>query len=225
MPPTIYVLRDPRCGRVRYIGKANNLADRLRRHEAESVGGAAQYYKARWLRELMSSGWRAIIAPLFVVPDGMRWQHAETFFIASARALGIPLTNVTPGGEGLTAVDRDTQARRLATFRVTVSTPEYRAKQSATMRAKFTEPGYREKASASQRRKWANPETRAKMLAKKADPEWRQSQAARQRQIWADPAYRENAIAASRSPERRARASEAARVAHARMRAAKGAQS
>jgi len=164
MQAIIYTLRDPRDGTVRYIGKAKNLADRMRSHQREAAS-AAKYHKARWLRTLGAAGLAPTIDPLFYVPHGMNWQDAERFFIASARAFGFSLTNGTSGGEGWHDLSPESIARMREAQRIALANPEFRARQSEMMRSKYADPAYRARAREAQRLKWAKPDVRAKLMA------------------------------------------------------------
>lgn len=99
-PATIYALVDPRDGAVRYVGKAENVAQRLRLHLSEARKPTSQTHKSRWLRALMSADLRPIIRAL-EVPAGQSWVEAERRHIGEQKALGAVLLNLTEGGEGL----------------------------------------------------------------------------------------------------------------------------
>ena len=106
----IYSLFCPVRGRIRYIGKTNNLQRRWQLHLAD-VGARDTSYRARWLSKLKRDGHRPSMEVLFAVPDDMSWKTAEQFFIASARYFDFPLTNATGGGEGLTAITPELRRR------------------------------------------------------------------------------------------------------------------
>lgn len=92
----IYALRDPRDGRVRYIGKANSAADRLRSHLRDSRRRDTPVY--RWIRKLLAAGHAPLVEVIWRVPaDG--WQEHERNAIAFAVERGHKLLNVAPGGD------------------------------------------------------------------------------------------------------------------------------
>lgn len=93
----IYVLRDPRDGGVRYVGKTTDPKRRVRRHVAESVGRS--FRNARWIQSLTRLG----LAPeLEVIESGTGDGHAaaEQSWIEAYRARGANLTNTARGGIG-----------------------------------------------------------------------------------------------------------------------------
>lgn len=91
----IYGLIDPRTEEVRYIGKSNDPQERLRQHmKCRTVD---QTYKAKWLRQLKSSG----IAPILIILEQCEeetWEACEISWIAFGRQRGWPLTNTCDGG-------------------------------------------------------------------------------------------------------------------------------
>lgn len=92
--PDIYVLRDPRTGVVRYVGKADDPGVRLRGHLRYPDGRA----KAAWVAELAAVG----MAPVMQVVERAvtDWEQRERRWIKRLRDRGIPLTNATRGGSG-----------------------------------------------------------------------------------------------------------------------------
>jgi hypothetical protein len=96
----IYALHDPAClgGRIRYVGTADNVVKRFIKH----LGGARngeKSHKANWIRSLFAQDLEPIVKTLMQVPFLVR-QKYERAYIQIFRALGIPLTNLTDGGEG-----------------------------------------------------------------------------------------------------------------------------
>jgi hypothetical protein len=89
----IYGLCDPATMELRYVGKARDLAARLRSHRWERQGGDTR--KARWMRTL--DGEPVAVVLETVTED--QWESAERRWIADLRSAGARLTNVAPGGE------------------------------------------------------------------------------------------------------------------------------
>lgn len=94
----IYALFDPRDGSLRYVGKALNVAERLREHlkEASKSGGS---HRRHWLRSLIAQD----LKPQAVVLESVTtdtWSERERWHIAHLRRLGFRLVNATDGGEG-----------------------------------------------------------------------------------------------------------------------------
>lgn len=94
----IYALCDPRTGEIRYIGKADNAAKRLKRHIMDARRRKTPVYS--WFKSLADHG----LKPTVVVLRKVRrdeWQQAERDEIAAARASGLRLLNVSAGGEDI----------------------------------------------------------------------------------------------------------------------------
>jgi hypothetical protein len=90
----IYALVDPRDPLVaRYIGKADNPADRLNRHCREARLHSRPIHC--WIRKLGREGIRPIMHVLQATGD---WESAERAMIAEAKENGAPLLNVAIGG-------------------------------------------------------------------------------------------------------------------------------
>lgn len=89
----IYALIDPRDGAIRYIGKANDSAKRLKSHIRDARRRRTPVYD--WLNKLMAMG----LAPSVVILETCEdWIEAEKRHIAQARAQGMRLLNVAEGG-------------------------------------------------------------------------------------------------------------------------------
>lgn len=91
----IYGLVDPRDGRVRYIGKANDTRKRLAGHLRDARRRSTPVYA--WVRKLGALGLKPEARVLERV-EGDGWKDAERRLIAEHRALG-PLLNVADGGD------------------------------------------------------------------------------------------------------------------------------
>lgn len=171
MMVTIYALTDPN-GDVRYVGKTSKVVEyRLVSHYQEAK--VEKYYKARWLKKLLSKGLKPGHIVLEVV-DESEANGAEIKWIAHFRALGgRRLTNGTLGGEG------------------GKMTPEVRAKWKATMRKKYeTEPGpYTGKKHSNESKDKMS--TAAKKRWKRGDGLSREHQSKASKARWAKPDSRE----------------------------------
>ena len=95
----IYVLSDPLTGIIRYVGKANDPFDRFRRHQWV-LSCEHRLPKTRWVNKLRKQGMRPHMDILDEVPIS-EWQFWETEYIRVFRMLGLPLLNVTEGGDGV----------------------------------------------------------------------------------------------------------------------------
>ena len=91
----IYALSDPRTGEIRYIGKANDSAARLKDHLREKRLRTPLY---AWIAKLRREG----VTPAMDVQcicDTEVWQEHERAVIAQGRADGLRLLNVADGGD------------------------------------------------------------------------------------------------------------------------------
>jgi hypothetical protein len=91
----IYVLIDPRDSAPKYIGKADDLKERLRKHLGEKTGTK----KTNWLRLLFKMGLKPTIEEIDCV-DKNEWQFWERHYISLYRSWGFDLKNGTDGGDG-----------------------------------------------------------------------------------------------------------------------------
>jgi hypothetical protein len=89
----IYALRCPHTGEVRYIGKANDPATRLRTHMADK---RYRTPRGQWIRKLIAEGFVPVLEVLEWVPAA-EWEAAERRLIAEYRLRG-SLLNLADGG-------------------------------------------------------------------------------------------------------------------------------
>lgn len=89
----IYGLVDPRCGTVRYIGKANDIQGRLQKHISESR--TLNRPVNCWVKKLLSLGLKPQVVLLEAADD---WVEAERRLIAEYRLKG-RLLNLADGGD------------------------------------------------------------------------------------------------------------------------------
>lgn len=91
----IYGLNDPQTGKCRYVGKTSRPAIRLTEH----LNHRGRTYRDGWIQNLNSVGLRPTLEILDMVPlnQGDFWERE---YIKVFRALGMPLTNLTDGGDG-----------------------------------------------------------------------------------------------------------------------------
>jgi hypothetical protein len=94
----IYVLLDPRCGRVRYVGVTQNTKRRLRVHISTSKRGLKLANRGRWILGLLTRGLSPVMCVLESVAND--WAAAEKSWIAHFERVGCKLVNSTGGGEG-----------------------------------------------------------------------------------------------------------------------------
>jgi hypothetical protein len=151
---TVYTIKDPRTGAIRYVGwTSKSLARRLNTHIQEAISKRARSYRAKWLLSLLSIGIRPVIEAI-EHGNGDGWAEAERRWIAKFRADGARLVNATDGGEGTPGMRVSEKAKRMTAERTRgkARPPEVIAKWHAAARAanlgrKFT-PEHRAKISA-----------------------------------------------------------------------------
>ncbi len=97
---TVYTLKDPRTGTIRYVGwTVKSLARRLNIHIQDAVSKPARSHRAKWILSLLSIGIRPVIDAI-EQGQGDGWAQAEKRWIAKFRAEGARLVNGTDGGDG-----------------------------------------------------------------------------------------------------------------------------
>ena len=91
----IYGLRCPETNRIRYIGKANDSAKRLKTH----LSGAKNHNTpvCNWISKLVANGLTPIVVVIHKCDDDM-WEAYERAAISIARELIPDLLNIADGG-------------------------------------------------------------------------------------------------------------------------------
>lgn len=110
----IYGLCDPRDGRVRYVGKADNPQARMKGH----FNDKRNCHRVHWIQSLVEKGLKPALVIIQKVAKE-EWQEWERYWISLYAEAGYELTNGTGGGDG---VDSNVGRKR---------TPEHTAKMSA----------------------------------------------------------------------------------------------
>ena len=105
---TIYALKDPRSGEVRYVGKTINPTVRLQSHIYEAKKGSASH-KAYWMRQLLKLGMKPEVTVLEMCEE-TAWQERERHWITQFDNL----TNLTTGGDGVDAPRNATWRQRMS---------------------------------------------------------------------------------------------------------------
>lgn len=164
----IYSLTDPRDGRVRYVGKANDIKRRMYDHVYAALHSSKRNYRTNWIRALVECGQ---MPQLCILEEGEgAWAEAEKKWIKTFRDAGYELVNATDGGEGTDGriCLPETRAKISASkkgCKPPPCTPEIRAKISAAHKGVPLSPEHCAKMSAANKGKYPSPETRAKMSA------------------------------------------------------------
>ena len=93
----IYVLKDGN-GKIRYVGYTKvSLQKRLEWHIRDAAYYKHTYYRARWLRKLLSNN---IIPVIELIEDGLTEESAKKKEIEYIKFFGPGLVNRTIGGDG-----------------------------------------------------------------------------------------------------------------------------
>ncbi|WP_080421237.1 GIY-YIG nuclease family protein [Burkholderia ubonensis] len=176
----IYVLRDPRTGAVRYVGKTvQTLARRLSAHMLRSA--AKRTHRDCWIAGLMAAGFEPVIE--CIATAGADWAEREQFWIAHYRAAGCDLTNQTDGGEGSPGIEvSETQRRGMSQRQSMRMTSEYRRHLSEKVKSGWTPE--RRAAFAAKMAARQTPEERARRSELANTPEMLARQRAKQAEVW-----------------------------------------
>ena len=162
MVKTIYILRHPESGSIRYVGATvTPLSQRLSVHIAMAHKNTSKC--AAWIRSLLARGLKPLIAGVHTT---MYWQEAERETILQYRALGYRLLNMTAGGLGVLGCKPSsaTRAKRSATLKARYANdPVQMAARQELMRNAARSPAARAAASARMRAVWADPKRAADM--------------------------------------------------------------
>lgn len=84
---------------IRYIGKTNNIKNRLYRHLSK-YSLKENTYKNNWIKSELLKGNYIIIKELYIINENDNWEEEEIKWIDKYKKLGYNLTNGTKGGEG-----------------------------------------------------------------------------------------------------------------------------
>jgi len=92
----IYGLKDPRDGKIYYVGKSNNPKYRLYQHVQDK---SINQLKISWIENLLNDG----LEPELVILQEVKieeWPECEIEWIEKGLSEGWPLTNINQGGIG-----------------------------------------------------------------------------------------------------------------------------
>lgn len=159
---TIYALKDPQTGNIRYVGATCNLAKRylLHLHAAPKITTKC----AEWVRELKACGMRPVVE--VIIPCSMDWQADEQAAISRLRDEGFDLLNQTRGGLGCYDLlpSKTTRQKRSATLKARYAGDiEQMERRREIMRQAARSPAAREAASTRMADIWADPSKAAAM--------------------------------------------------------------
>jgi hypothetical protein len=206
MADYIYGLVCPVAGVIRYIGKSDDPDRRFKFHLSYAPKGTS--HKDRWIAKLGRQGLVLSMVVIREVAEGEDWAEVEREEIAKGWAAGLPLTNMTLGGDGAFLNKAGREAKLAA-----MGKPETRTRMSVSARARWSDP----EKGAKGRAENGSPERCRKVsegARRRATPEYRAMMAERSRAAWADPDKRAK-IVAGMTPEVRAKVSAASKEAWA----------
>lgn len=176
MSGVIYLLKCPKSGAVRYVGKAKDAKARYRQHMYDARVGTKSH-KCNWIRSLLVAGLRPTLEIDLVIGDSEDWKQREIERVAHYRAAGCDLTNSTNGGDEPGELTEAGRAILAESARSRFGTPEARVRQARIMRDLCSSPEWVEKRAAAGR-------------ITRDTPEYKAAASARSKARWADPAYR-----------------------------------
>lgn len=192
----IYALIDSFNGAVRYVGKADHPAVRLRYHMLCITSDKYSFnaHRSNWLRSLHSRGATPVLRVLDIA-DHQSWKQREIAWIALFRERGENLTNATEGGDGSNPTP-EVRARRREYMTGRPIPQDVRAKISAANKGRVVSAESRAKMSAVHKGRPGVPWTemhREKMMAalakRELTPEQRERLVARNKSYWLDKGY------------------------------------
>lgn len=161
MPNYIYALLCP-LGNIRYIGKTNDPAKRLRRHISRAKYHETKSHAANWIRSLLRAGEKPELRILEELDDRADWVSREIALIEEHRKAGHDLTNATAGGEGVCGLDEASLRKRVASAAITKALPENRERYSRTLKEVYACPEMRARVSKIHKEIWSDPALREK---------------------------------------------------------------
>ena len=94
----IYSLSCPKTGDIKYIGKAENVLYRYKKHIEESLRGKITK-KCHWIKSLLNNGLKPVLNIEDYV-DNNDWKFWEMYYISLYKYYGFDLKNSTNGGDG-----------------------------------------------------------------------------------------------------------------------------
>lgn len=157
---SIYVLKDPVSGEVRYVGKTSTtLEARLKSH----LGYTAKNHRSFWLNSLKIKNLKPTIELIekCTITD---WQEREIYWIQYYKDSGAKLTNSTSGGLGAYQLIPEKRNKVIAANKGKKLSEEHKRKISEANKGKVVSDDTRKKQSISRKNRLpATQETRIKI--------------------------------------------------------------
>ncbi len=213
----IYVLRCPKSGAVRYVGKTIEFIKRYRHH---SIKDKKQSPKVKWITDLRSQGCLPIMEAIEMTTIA-EWSDSEKFWIAFFRKSGCNILNVSRGGNGPGTTSEETKRKmsevhkkrlsdpiELEKHRKTFHDPSAKANRSAAQKARFNDPEsfqaylesrkklakdpkWHESLRKGQKKRYENPEEREKNKQRCNEPWLRKLRSENSKAMWRDPDFKQ----------------------------------
>lgn len=95
----VYGLLEPSTHEIRYVGKAINLDNRIRKHLQPSKLKESTH-KNNWLKKLINDNQKPIVVILKKCDNEIELNETEIELIKEYKKLGCKITNSTDGGDG-----------------------------------------------------------------------------------------------------------------------------
>jgi DNA-binding CsgD family transcriptional regulator len=94
----IYTLSDPITNQIKYVGKTNNLKQRLANHISDGRINKKNNLLTNWIKSLLNQNLKPKIEIIDETVEN--WGDLEQYWISQLKTWGFTLKNITLGGEG-----------------------------------------------------------------------------------------------------------------------------
>lgn len=161
--PSVYALRDPRTGIIRYVGRSVTPQQRYKMHintARRGTGRRANKKLLEWINSLFDE----LLEPEFVILEMCSSEEElnarEIVWIRRLRELGVPLLNIKVGGQAASGWKKSEESK---------------VAHSAGNRKRFSDPDQRTNHSKSAKKRWSDENERIaqslRMVEVQARPE------------------------------------------------------
>lgn len=201
MSVSIYGLKCPITGEIRYIGQSKSPVKRFQSHLNSVSNKTKSSHCINWLRKLTKDGLKPELVIFEVVDENRNWQDVEREWISLAKNLNWPITNMQPGGEG---IDSETlreiwknpiyREKRISSIKAAYAKSEVKAKFSKIMEEIRARPEVKEKRSRAAKENWRKVEYRQAVISKRDTPEKLKLKSESFKERWKDKDFAERLI-------------------------------
>lgn len=164
----IYGLFDPITGLIRYVGKSCRGFSRAWDHmKPFSLKKDGNTHKTRWIKKLAEQGLRPKPVILEVCDSKQETAEREIQWIKDLRLIGLPLTNITDGGDGTPGRIHSEATRRKIATKAMGRTSWNKGRKIAHLYPKRTmnfSDEHKDNLSKSQRTRFEKPQERNRLL-------------------------------------------------------------